>query len=88
MVDGMSSGDTAAACRMHVGPMRTRPGQSPDDGSQDGRMGTLADMNNTVMYPFGSQGFVRPIAGMQRRCLDQDDLDALCPYLAHLLCEL
>ena len=53
------------------------PGQSPDDGSQDGRMGTLADMNNTVMYPFGSQGFVRPIAGMQRRCLDQDDLDGI-----------
>ena len=40
-------------------------------------MGTLADMNNTVMYPFGSQGFVRPIAGMQRRCLDQDDLDGI-----------
>ena len=40
-----------------------------------GRMGKYLDMNGSIMLAFGSTGFERPIAGLPRRCLDQDDLN-------------
>ena len=32
------------------------------------------DLNASAMIEFGSQGFVRPAAGVLRRCLALDDL--------------
>lgn len=42
-----------------------------------GRMGKYLDMNGSIMLAFGSTGFERPIAGLPRRCLDQDDLNGI-----------
>lgn len=47
------------------------------DASHLNRMGFWMDLNDTVMRSFGSTGFERPIAGIPRRCLDQDDLDGI-----------
>jgi len=55
------------------------PPVNVSDNSHEGKMGTSIDaMNESVMVAFGSTGFhQRPIAGVARRCLSQDDLDGL-----------
>ena len=53
-----------------------QPGNASDDSHQ-GKMCSLMDCNDTVMAAFGSSGFERPIAGLPRTCLDQDDLDGI-----------
>ena len=57
-------------------PNASARAETPEQ-SHLGRMGSLLDLNSSVMLPFGSTGLERPGAGAPRRCLDVDDLNGV-----------